>query len=73
VHFEEVECFPKPVQDPMPIYAGGNHPEVRRRAGRTARGARDHDAAIFEGLAECFEHTLGELRQLVERRPARLR
>ncbi len=32
------ECFPKPVQDPMPIYAGGNHPEVRRRAGQYAQG-----------------------------------
>jgi probable F420-dependent oxidoreductase len=38
VHFEEVECYPKPVQRPMPIYAGGNHPEVRRRAGQWAQG-----------------------------------
>jgi alkanesulfonate monooxygenase SsuD/methylene tetrahydromethanopterin reductase-like flavin-dependent oxidoreductase (luciferase family) len=38
VHFEDVECFPKPAQDPMPIYAGGNHPEVRRRAGQYAQG-----------------------------------
>ncbi len=38
VHFEEVECYPKPVQDPMPIYAGGNHPEVRRRAGQWGQG-----------------------------------
>jgi probable F420-dependent oxidoreductase len=38
VHFEEVECFPKPLQSPMPIYAGGNHPEVRRRAGQWAQG-----------------------------------
>jgi probable F420-dependent oxidoreductase len=38
VHFEEVECFPKPAQDPMPIYAGGNHPEVRRRAGQYGQG-----------------------------------
>ena len=38
VHFEEVECYPKPVQSPMPIYAGGNHPEVRRRAGQWAQG-----------------------------------
>jgi len=38
VHFEDVECFPKPVQTPMPIYAGGNHPEVRRRAGQHAQG-----------------------------------
>lgn len=38
VHFEEVECYPKPLQSPMPIYAGGNHPEVRRRAGQWAQG-----------------------------------
>jgi len=38
VHFEAVECFPKPAQDPMPIYAGGNHPEVRRRAGQYGQG-----------------------------------
>src|SRR5258708_37192978 len=38
VHFEEVECFPKPVQRPLPIYAGGNHPEVRRRAGELCEG-----------------------------------
>jgi alkanesulfonate monooxygenase SsuD/methylene tetrahydromethanopterin reductase-like flavin-dependent oxidoreductase (luciferase family) len=38
VRFEEVECFPKPVQNPMPIYAGGNHSEVRRRAGQYAQG-----------------------------------
>ncbi len=38
VRFEEVECFPKPAQHPLPIYAGGNHPEVRRRAGHWAQG-----------------------------------
>lgn len=38
VRFEDVECFPKPVQDPLPIYAGGNHPEVRRRAGELGEG-----------------------------------
>src|SRR2546428_4482858 len=38
VRFQDVECFPKPVQDPLPIYAGGNHPEVRRRAGEYAEG-----------------------------------
>ncbi|HYB43030.1 MAG TPA: TIGR03619 family F420-dependent LLM class oxidoreductase, partial [Candidatus Methylomirabilis sp.] len=38
VHFEDVESFPKPAQDPMPIYAGGNHPEVRRRAGELGQG-----------------------------------
>src|SRR5207237_2476077 len=38
VRFEEVECFPKPLQSPLPIYAGGNHPEVRRRAGELGDG-----------------------------------
>ena len=38
VRFEEVECFPKPLQTPLPIYAGGNHPEVRRRAGELGDG-----------------------------------
>src|SRR6266849_2036245 len=47
VRFEEVECYPKPLQSPLPIYAGGNHAEVRRRVrrGMDARGAlarRDH-------------------------------
>src|SRR5262252_1977541 len=38
VRFEEVECFPKPRQAPLPIYAGGNHAEVRRRAGEYGDG-----------------------------------
>jgi probable F420-dependent oxidoreductase len=38
VRFEEVECFPKPRQSPLPMYAGGNHAEVRRRAGQYAEG-----------------------------------
>ncbi|MBI4611019.1 MAG: LLM class flavin-dependent oxidoreductase [Candidatus Rokubacteria bacterium] len=38
VRIEGVECFPKPVQNPLPIYAGGNHPEVRRRAGELGDG-----------------------------------
>jgi probable F420-dependent oxidoreductase len=38
VRFEDVECFPKPAQTPLPIYAGGNHPEVRRRAAEHCQG-----------------------------------
>jgi probable F420-dependent oxidoreductase len=38
VHLEDVESFPKPAQNPLPIYAGGNHPEVRRRAGELGDG-----------------------------------
>ena len=38
VRFTDVECFPKPAQTPLPIYAGGNHAEVRRRAGELGDG-----------------------------------
>ncbi|MBI1735910.1 MAG: LLM class flavin-dependent oxidoreductase [Candidatus Rokubacteria bacterium] len=38
VKFEAVESFPKPLQRPLPLYAGGNHPEVRRRAGALGDG-----------------------------------
>lgn len=32
VRFEDVELFPRPVQDPLPLYVGGNHPNALRRA-----------------------------------------
>jgi len=38
VRFQDIECFPKPRQSPLPMYAGGNHPEVRRRAGEYGEG-----------------------------------
>src|SRR5437667_12364027 len=38
VRFQDVECFPKPRQSPLPMYAGGNHAEVRRRAGEYGEG-----------------------------------
>src|SRR6266849_3491364 len=38
VKFEDVECFPKPRQTLLPMYAGGNHAEVRRRAGEYGQG-----------------------------------
>ncbi|MBI1848524.1 MAG: TIGR03619 family F420-dependent LLM class oxidoreductase [Candidatus Rokubacteria bacterium] len=38
VRFEAVECFPKPRQTPLPMYAGGNHAEVRRRAAQYGEG-----------------------------------
>lgn len=34
VTFEDVESFPKPLQDPLPILSGGNSPGSRRRAAR---------------------------------------
>jgi probable F420-dependent oxidoreductase len=59
VHFEEVECFPKPVQQPMPIYAGGNHAEVKRRAGEYAEGwmpAILSPEEIARGIEEIHRH-----------------
>src|SRR5207237_5220997 len=38
VRFRDVECYPKPLQASLPIWAGGNAPEVRRRAGELADG-----------------------------------
>jgi probable F420-dependent oxidoreductase len=37
-HFENVECYPKPKQNPMPIYVGGNTIHAAERAGRWAQG-----------------------------------
>jgi probable F420-dependent oxidoreductase len=59
VHFEEVECFPKPVQRPLPMYAGGNHAEVRRRAGQYADGwmpAVLSPEEIKRGIEEIHRH-----------------
>jgi alkanesulfonate monooxygenase SsuD/methylene tetrahydromethanopterin reductase-like flavin-dependent oxidoreductase (luciferase family) len=36
--FDEVESFPKPVQDPLPIYSGGNVEGSMRRAGELCDG-----------------------------------
>jgi probable F420-dependent oxidoreductase len=36
--FERVKCFPKPVQDPIPIHVGGHTPAAARRAGRLGEG-----------------------------------
>jgi probable F420-dependent oxidoreductase len=38
VKFHEVELFPKPVQDPFPIYMGGNAEDVVRRVGAIGDG-----------------------------------
>lgn len=38
VHFEAVDLHPRPVQDPMPIYVGGNHPNAMERAVRWGHG-----------------------------------
>ncbi|HEU0115833.1 MAG TPA: TIGR03619 family F420-dependent LLM class oxidoreductase [Thermomicrobiales bacterium] len=36
--FAEIEVFPKPVQDPLPIYLSGNSPDAIRRAAALADG-----------------------------------
>ncbi len=36
--FEDVEMFPKPLQDPLPIYVGGNHENAYRRAALYGNG-----------------------------------
>jgi len=38
VRFQDVECFPKPRQAPLPMYAAANHPEVRAAAGEYGEG-----------------------------------
>jgi probable F420-dependent oxidoreductase len=37
-HFEDVEMYPKPLQDPLPLYVGGNNPNAFRRAALYADG-----------------------------------
>jgi probable F420-dependent oxidoreductase len=36
--FTDVEMYPKPVQDPLPIYIGGNNPNAIRRAALFGQG-----------------------------------
>jgi len=38
VNFDDVESYPKPVQEPLPILSGGNSPGSRSRAARLADG-----------------------------------
>lgn len=38
VSFHDVECYPKPVQQPLPVLSGGNSPGSRRRAATLATG-----------------------------------
>jgi alkanesulfonate monooxygenase SsuD/methylene tetrahydromethanopterin reductase-like flavin-dependent oxidoreductase (luciferase family) len=38
VHFEHIRMFPKPVQDPFPLFVGGNHTNSMKRAARYGNG-----------------------------------
>ncbi len=37
-HFEDVESYPKPLQNPLPIYVGGNTLDAAKRAGAWGQG-----------------------------------
>ncbi len=38
VHFVDVECYPRPEQDPFPIYVGGHNLQAIERAARFGQG-----------------------------------
>lgn len=38
VEFEEMDLHPRPIQDPLPIYVGGNHPNAISRAVKWGSG-----------------------------------
>lgn len=55
VHFDDVESFPKPVQDALPIYSGGNVEGSLRRAAELCQGwlpAKIGPQRIAEGRDE---------------------
>jgi alkanesulfonate monooxygenase SsuD/methylene tetrahydromethanopterin reductase-like flavin-dependent oxidoreductase (luciferase family) len=55
IQFDDVESYPKPLQDPMPILSGGNSPGSRRRAATMAHGwlpACLTPAEYRDGIAE---------------------
>jgi probable F420-dependent oxidoreductase len=52
IHFEDVESYPKPVQNPLPIYSGGNADGCLHRAAELCEGwmpAKIGPDAIREG------------------------
>jgi probable F420-dependent oxidoreductase len=59
VHFEDVESFPKPMQDPLPVYSGGNVEGSLRRAAELCQGwlpAKIGPAKIAEGRAKIAKY-----------------
>lgn len=57
-NFRDIELFPKPVQDPFPIYIGGNHPNQIARAARHGQAwfpASLPPAMIREGIDQLHE------------------
>ncbi|MFC3959129.1 TIGR03619 family F420-dependent LLM class oxidoreductase [Halovivax cerinus] len=63
VAYEDVDLHPKPVQEPFPLYVGGNHPNAMKRAVRHGQGwlpaglTPDEVEARLEDLDElCAEY-----------------
>jgi alkanesulfonate monooxygenase SsuD/methylene tetrahydromethanopterin reductase-like flavin-dependent oxidoreductase (luciferase family) len=59
VRFTDVESYPKPVQEPLPIYSGGNVDGSMRRAAELCQGwlpAKIGPAKIAEGRAKVVEY-----------------
>ena len=61
VAFRDIELHPKPVQDPFPIYIGGNHPNQVARAARYGQAwfpASLPPAMVREGIAKLREQVV---------------
>jgi probable F420-dependent oxidoreductase len=59
VQFDDVESYPKPVQEPLPIYSGGNVEGSLRRAAQLCQGwlpAKTTPAKIVEGRGKIAEY-----------------
>ena len=60
ISFDDVESWPKPIQDPLPILAGGNSPGSLRRAATLATGWLP--ACLTPGEYAAGLQRIGELR-----------
>ena len=61
--FEDVEMYPKPLQNPLPVYVGGNNPNAYRRAATYGQGWLPAGMPI-----EHARRKIVDFRQLVEER-----
>lgn len=61
VNFDRIWCWPKPVQNPMPIYIGGNSPGTEERALRAGTGWSSlHTPEMPERVAAYLERAAAE-------------
>ncbi len=58
--YQDVEMYPKPLQNPLPIYVGGNNIKSLQRAARYGQGwlGAGMPAAQFRGALESLNHFL---------------